>query len=65
MNNIHVIPLNDDIMHHASPKCLCQPLNDPESTTVYVHHAFDNREAQERQGNPVKGKGWTNIGEIT
>ena len=61
--NIHVIPLNDHEMHIASINCHCNPLKDPESGSVIVHHALDGREKHERQGRPVSDHGWVNVGE--
>lgn len=61
---LHVIPLDDEVLHFASGKCPCQPFcDDRAEMDIYVHHAADGREAAERAGKPVDGKGWTNVGE--
>lgn len=59
----HTIPLNDIDLHFADRRCDCKPLVDNESGVI-VHHAKDGRERFERQGKPVEGKGWVNVGQM-
>jgi hypothetical protein len=50
---IHVIPLNDKIIHTADCEC-CKAFLDPDG--IWIHHAADKREQYERQGK--NGKPW-------
>ncbi len=60
-HRIHSISLNDSEYHAASLQCPCKPLADPGGSLHATHHAWDCREAQERQGYPTHGKQWANI----
>lgn len=70
---LHVIPVDDhrgdEPMHHfASPHCPCFPVQpDPDVVpNLWVHNAWDLRDAHERQPgytNPP-GKGWMRVGQI-
>jgi hypothetical protein len=42
---LHVIPLNDLMVHHESTTCPCNPQQNEDG--VVVHNAFDGREFKE------------------
>ena len=58
---LHVIPLNDHIMHYAHKDCPCDPFDDGEGSMV--HHSIDGREKLERQGIKTTDLGWVIIGD--
>ena len=58
---LHVIPLNDYIMHYAHEDCPCSPFDDGEGSMV--HHALDGRERLEREGIVTEGLGWATVGD--
>jgi len=55
MNKKHVIPLNDSREHAVSGECPCHPLH---VDGIYVHHAWDVREAMERRGLVRDSRPW-------
>ena len=57
---LHVIPLNDGMIHCAQESCHCSPT--PDGAGVVIHHAQDCREALERNGH-VTPHGWATVGE--
>ena len=58
---LHVIPLNDQIMHYTHEDCPCSPFDDGEGSMV--HHALDGRERLERAGIATQGYGWVIVGD--
>jgi hypothetical protein len=44
--DIHVTPINDEMVHHESRTCPCNPVVDE---NVVIHNAFDGREFKEEQ----------------
>ena len=42
---IHVIPINDLMVHHESDKCPCNPIVSEEG--VVIHNSYDGREFKE------------------
>lgn len=47
---VHVIPINDLMVHHESMPCPCNPKRDIECSDVIVHNAYDGRDIIEQQG---------------
>lgn len=43
MSDFHVIPNNDLREHKASENCWCNPVQDEECATVWVHPPMDGR----------------------
>jgi hypothetical protein len=44
----HLIPVGDSQHHRASSNCECQPEQDLEDASLFLHNAFDQREGFER-----------------
>lgn len=44
---VNVVPVNDSKEHILDTECPCHPLIDE---NILIHHAWDCRESQERQG---------------
>jgi hypothetical protein len=42
--NVHVMPINDLMVHHESESCPCNPIKDED---VVIHNAFDGRDIVE------------------
>ena len=61
LRRLHVIPLGDVDVHAAQEICWCHPTETQPG--LWVHHAKDCREAQERMHNRGCSEGWTNIAE--
>lgn len=65
---IHTLPVNDirdgrPWVHYASPLCPCQPM--PAEPGFWDHHAWDTREAKERNGHATDPlKNWANVCEV-
>lgn len=43
----HIVPLRDLREHELSIHCWCEPTQDDEQETIWLHHAADGREQYE------------------
>jgi hypothetical protein len=57
----HVIPVGDEIIHDANENCSCRPYESDDG--AIIHHAIDGREQRERCGGTTD-EGWVLIGEV-
>lgn len=65
MTRLHVIPLNDELMHGIGLSCWCHPMLQAEGgSQIAVHNAKDLREANERNGHVNPDKKWATVEEI-
>ena len=69
MDRLHNIPLNDTydgelFIHAAQILCQCIPVQDTESPALWIHHAFDTREQQERLRGHNPSKPWATVREM-
>jgi hypothetical protein len=53
---VHVVPLNDTVVHHRSGRCCMAFFR--EEKGVMTHHPADKREQFERQGTVDPAKPW-------
>ena len=44
---VHVVPLDDLIVHEFNFDCVCGPTPDPDEGKVVIHHSLDGRERDE------------------
>ena len=69
IRRIHSIPIGDtdeygkDVLHSAQSDCWCHPLNPQDGLNLFIHHAQDLREVQERMTGKHVSAGWVNIAE--
>lgn len=54
--SIHVMPINDTMLHGAHESCPCYPFETERG--LYVHNAKDCREAKERVTGDMHKFGW-------
>lgn len=53
MNELHVIPADDAIVHDTNPDCVCAPTTEPVRRLdgsmgwVHTHHSLDGRDHHE------------------
>ena len=44
----HVMPVNDLREHESNAQCWCNPTQDEEEPSIYIHHSMDRREEYEQ-----------------
>jgi hypothetical protein len=59
---IHVLPVGDIKYHSAQEICPCHPTET--EPRLWVHNAWDNREAKERASGEKCSDGWINFAEF-
>lgn len=50
-DRLHLIPVNDLMVHHWATTCPCNPQQDPEDEMLWIHNAFDGRDFIEEEQN--------------